>query len=160
MNAVTCNREFIDGTVCNRPVVPVFGAYPEECTTCATRILATKEGFEVAERLIEEHFHRLRQLVIAASVADNPWIVKDTKSRFVLLDKLVSDLGSRRLMMRMSIARRLDAKKETSGKLVSEPRRTALGSMWKSVTPERAIELRQGGFETRYIGVAWQVKVS
>jgi hypothetical protein len=158
---ITCNREFANGDICNRPVVPVFGAWPEECTSCASRILATKKGFEAAERLIEEHFGRLRALVIAASVQDNPWAVKDTHSRFTLLDKLAADIGSRRLMMRMSIARRLDAaKKETSGKLVNEPRRTALGSMWRSVTPERAIELKQGGFETRFIGVAWQVKVS
>ena len=158
--AIGCSREFADGTVCGRPVSPCFGAYPEECTGCACRILATKDGYEIASALLEEHYGRLRQLVIAASVAGNPWIVKDLKSRFVLLDKLVSDLGNRRLMRRMAIARLLDGRKEVAGKLVTEPRRVSLGYMWRNVSPERAIELKQGGFETRFIGVAWQVKVS
>ena len=158
---ITCNREFSDGTVCGRPVAPVFGAWPEECTSCASHILATKDGFEAAERLIEEHYHRLRQQTIAASVPDNPWTNKAMYTKFALLDKFASDIGSRRLMLRMSIARRLDAaKKDTPGRLVNEPLRTALGSMWRNVTPERAIELKQGGFETRFIGVAWQVKIS
>ena len=158
--AIGCNRSFRDGTTCGRPIAPVFGVYPEECTTCATRILATKEGYEIASQVIEAHYGRLRALVIAASIKSNLWACKELKPRFALLDKLLIDMGNRKLMRAMAIAQRLSAKDAPSGKLVREPRRVSLGSMWQSVTPERAIQLRQGGFETRFIGVAWQVKVS
>jgi hypothetical protein len=160
--AIGCSREFSDGTTCGRPVSPVFGAYPEECTSCASRILATKEGFEVANKVIESHYSRLRALTLAAAIPGNLWRVDgiEMRKRFQMLDKLCSDLGARKLMRPMGIASRLSAKDAPSGKLVSEPRRAGLGHMWRSVTPERAIELKKGGFETRYIGVSWQVKVS
>jgi hypothetical protein len=158
--AISCSREFSDGSTCNRPVSPVFGAYPEECTSCATRVLATKQGYEAASAIIETHYARLRALVIAANEHNNPWRVKDMRPRFAMLDRLLLDMGNRKLMRAMSIAQRLSAKDAPSGKLVREPRRVSLGHMWQSVSPEKAIELRRGGFETRYIGVAWQVKVS
>src|ERR1700723_3081848 len=158
--AIGCNREFSDGTLCGKPVVAVFGAYPEFCTSCACKGMATKDGFAAAEQIIEQHYGRLRALVIAASVTKNPWAIKNAKERFVLLDKLCADLGTRRLMNRISVAQRLGSKDSNAGKLVNELRRVSLGSMWRSVPVERAIELRKGGFETRFIGVAWQVKVS
>jgi hypothetical protein len=158
--AIVCNREFADGITCGRPVSPVYGCTPEECTTCASRILTTKAGFAATEAIVSAHYSRLRELTIAASVQHNPWAVKDIKPRFAALDKLLADIGSRKLMRAMGIAARLSAKDAPAGKLVTEPRRSALGYMWNNVSPERAIELKQGGFETRFIGVSWQVKVS
>jgi hypothetical protein len=156
---IICRREFGED-VCGRPIAPVFGAFPEECTSCALRICATKDGHQAAEAILEEASSRLRALVIAADVKGNPWAAKNLHSRFTLLDKLAADLGTRRLLRAMGIAQRLDKKDSPAGKLIREPRRTSLGSMWRNVSPEMAIKHRQGGFEVRYIGVAWQVKVS
>lgn len=160
--AVTCNREMFDGSTCNRPVTPVFGIHPEECTSCACRIFATQDGFKKASEILELHYGRLRALTLAASIPNNPWAIKNAHARFTILDRLCNDIGNSRLMRRMSLARSLSSKEKESppGKLVQEPRRASLGSMWRGVPQERAMELKRSGFEVRYIGVAWQVKIS
>jgi hypothetical protein len=124
------------------------------------RVMATKDGYEAATKIIDEAYSRLRALVIAADLKDNPWAAKNMHQRFTLLDKMAADLGTRKMLRAMGIAQRLDKKDSPAGKLVREPRRTSLGSMWKSVTPDAAIKFRQGGFNVRFIGVAWQVEVS
>lgn len=158
--AIACNREFADGTTCNRPVVPVFGCWPEECTQCACRILATRDGYELASVVLEEHYTRLRELVIAASIKSNPWAAKDMHARFTLLDKLALDMGNRRLMARMNIARMLDNRKETASKTTNVVKRENLGHRWTDVSQARAMELKRAGFDVRFIGVAWQVELS
>jgi hypothetical protein len=157
---IVCSRQFADGSQCGKPVAPIFGAWPEECTSCASRVFATKDGFAAVEIILEEQYARLRQLTIAASIASNPWAAKDMHSRFTLLDKLAADIGSRRLMRRMSIARQLSSKKETAGRTTNEIRREGLGHRWANVPQEQALQLKQAGFKTRFIGVAWQVELS
>lgn len=156
-NHIVCNR-VVDktGKTCGQPIIPVFGAWPEECTSCATRVLVnTKEGREAFTEILEQHRGTLRRLVLAGSVPGNVWRVDglELRDRFRLLDELETKVIGRQRMRAMNIAQRLGGRSR-------EPRREGLGHMWNSVTPERASELKKSGFEVRYIGVAWQVKVS
>lgn len=155
---IVCNRQIGD-KACGRPITPVFGAYPEECTTCAMRILVnTQEGREAFGRILDEHYQKLRMLAIAAAVPRNDWRVDgiELRQRFQMLEALEKQVAARRLMRSMNIAQRLSEKGVTK----HEVRRVSLGHMWNSVSQDRAIKLKQAGFEVRFIGVGWQVKVS
>lgn len=157
---IVCNRQIgKDGATCGRPIVPVFGAWPEECTNCATRVMVnTKEGREAFAEILEQQRTTLRRLAVTASLPGNVWRVDglELRERFRLLDELEAKVVGRQRMRAMNIAQRLSSKGETS----NEPRRSSLGHMWNKVPQERAMELKQAGYEVRYIGVAWQVKVS
>jgi hypothetical protein len=160
--AIVCNREFGDGQSCGKPIVPVFGAWPEECTSCTSRVLvSSKDAREAVEQIIEEHKGRLRNLVIAAAVPGNPWRIDglELRARFEMLEKLEADLKTRQLMRALAASARAN-EKTTAGETTNEVVRTRLGYMWNAVSQERAVQLKQAGFETRFIGVGWEVKVS
>jgi hypothetical protein len=154
--AITCSRK-VGEKFCGRRIIPVFGVYPEICTNCALGVIVnSKEGQQAFEKVLDDHYHRVRALVVAGAVPRNDWRVDglELHQRFQMLEAFEKQIAARRLMRAMNIAQRM------ADNSTNEARRASLGYMWGSVDADRAIALKKAGFEVRYIGVEWQVKIS
>jgi hypothetical protein len=114
---------------------------------------------------LEECRSRVRLLIVAASEPNNPWKQDglESKRQLDILEELMSKAELKRRMTKMGIAKRIERQRldRNEGKTTKNgPQRTSLGTMWKTIDKDRALRLKQNGFQTRFIGTGWQVKLS
>src|ERR1700675_2130528 len=125
----------------------------------------TQEEYEEDIAYLEECRSKVRLLVIAASEKDNPWKQDglESKRQLDILEELINKAELKRRMTKMGIAKRIERQRldRNEGKDTEKgPVRTSLGTMWKTIDKDRALRLNQSGFQTRFIGTGWQVRIS